>query len=51
MKTITFLILLSLFVKFLSAQDIITMKDGTKIKAKILETSLTDIKYQSRPKR
>ncbi|HNW90716.1 MAG TPA: hypothetical protein PKN48_13730 [Bacteroidales bacterium] len=47
MKKLTVIICLLLLVKCLSAQDIITMKDGTQIKSKILEVTLTEIKYKN----
>jgi hypothetical protein len=45
MKKITLLFCFVILVKLLSAQDIINMKDGTIIKAKITDTSNSEIKY------
>ena len=48
MKRVTFLLFFTLLAGLsMSAQDIITKKDGTDIKAKVLEVGTNEIMYKS----
>lgn len=46
MKQVLFIAILCLISSFIHAQDIITMKDGSEIKAKVVEMGVNEIKYK-----
>ena len=47
MKTIIMLSIAIMFTSLISAQDVITKRDGTELKTKVVEIGINEIKYKN----